>query len=232
MELPPELLDRPGTTVVGRPDRADTGMALCYRVGSSAVIWTDPVLEDRFSSLASSSSTVPADHFVAHATAVGLSHLADAAMRVLPTGHIDLPSVPADYDHMRLTNDDVDRVRGLTEQCTVEDVEEASLEELDEFDEAAINVLTLNGDDALVAYASGGAWDWDDGFCDMGVLVHPAHRQRGLGRWVVAQAARDLLEADMLPLYRHDLANIGSAALSASLGFELVTWLQAYKIAD
>ncbi len=232
LALPLELLDQPGTTVAGRPDRADTAMALCYRVGPSAVIWTDPALEDRFGALASATSTVSAEEFAAYATNVGLSHLSDAAMRVLPSGDVDVPARPQGYGHLRLTNDDVARVRAFTEQCTPDDVEEAALDELDEFDEVAINVLTPQDASALVAYASGGHWDWDSGFADMGVLVHPDHRLRGLGRWVVAQATADLLAAGSLPLYRHDVANSGSGALSASLGFEMVTWLQAYRLAE
>lgn len=228
INLPFELLEQPSTTVIGRPDRADTGMALCYRVGPTAIIWTDPVLEDRFAELADAEAAVSVERFSAHAKQQDLTHLADATMRVLTSGYIEAPTVPDPYRHRRLTNDDVDLVRRLTEKCPLDEVEAAALEELDEFDEAAINVLTADGDDTPLAYASGADWDWDDAFADMGVLVHPEHRRLGLGGWVVAQSAADLLDQGRIPLYRHILANTGSAALSAGLGFEPVLWLQAY----
>lgn len=236
VDLPMELLDSPATIVVGRPDRADSGMALCYRAGQAAIIWTDPAVADRFGPLAAENTAVSAGTFAAHASELGMIHLADVAMRVLVADAgaeaVAPGPQPEPYEHRRLTTDDVDLVRALTDACSPEEVEAAALDDLDDLDEAAMNVLMADGVDAPVAYASASAFDWDDGIADIGVLVHPEHRRRGLGRWVVARATADLLADGRLPLYRHELTNLGSSALSAGLGFKMVAWLQAFGTAE
>lgn len=238
LDLPVELLHTPGTNVLGRQDRADTGMAVCYWAGARTLVWVDPVLEERFAELASETEGVTPAQFSATAAEAGLGHFADARLRVLPpeaATAVQRPGVPAGYRHERLTNADVDRVRALTVQCSEEDVEEAALDELDEFDEQAINVLLPADAEpgaAPIAYASACSWDWDldptDGFGDIGVLVHPDHRKLGLGLWAVLHTCADLIDDGVRPLYRHLATNAASAALASHLGFEVATDLTVF----
>ncbi len=232
VDLPLDVLTRAGTTVVGHSNRAGTGIATCYHVGPAAVVWTDPAIEDRFVSLADGSAAVSAEQFSAHMAEIGFVHLADSCMRVLPSHNVDMSGAPHDYRHHQLTNDDVDVIQSLVDQCVPNEVDEAGLEDLDDFNEAAINVLSVSPAGDLVAYASAGTWSWDETFADIGVLVHPSHRRQGLGRWVVARTVADLLDAGRLPLYRHMSTNHGSASLSTGLGFETVLWLQAYRLSS
>jgi len=83
-----------------------------------------------------------------------------------------------------------------------------------------------------VGYASafpdedfGGRWD-------VGVLTHPDHRNRGLGRAVVAELVDDLLADDHVPIYRHNLEHTRSGALAESLGFVVATRLAAIQMPE
>lgn len=231
-----DLLDRPGTTVVGREDRAGTGIVVCYWAGNHALVWVDPELRDRVGSLTNPGATRPLDEVIAALTADGFTHAATADMRVLPTTPLRPPRTPRGYLHRWLSMDesDVALVRAFAQRSDPDEVDEAGLEDMDNFDETAINVLTSVEDrtgETLLAYASACDWEWDPLFADIGVLVDPAHRTGGLGRFVVAHTTKQLVAQGRIPLYRHGWDNLGSKNIAASLGFEPATTLAFFTSA-
>lgn len=235
-------LDRPGTTVVGNPNRAGSGALACYHIGAHLVVWADPELVDQAASIGLVDATGPArsgaelDRLVGSAgfekVATVVSNLLDGP--ATPAGELDRSVV--DYRHQWLPSDGsevVDRVRAFTERCDPDEVEAAALDELDEFDEAAINVVVdpeprPGEPEPIVAYASASGWDWDAALADIGVLVDAAHRRRGLANFVVANTVARLLDEGRIPLYRHEAQNAGSAAVAASIGFRPVATLDYY----
>ena len=225
------LLGHAGTSVVGREERAGTGIVVCYWAGDHALIWTDPELQERLRPLGSVDRAISLDEATAALTGHGLERLAVADMRVLTGPAMTPPSPPSGYNHRWLETDNPDHValvRAFAERSDPEEVDEAGLEDMDNFDEAAINVLTAADDPdgrTLLAYGSGCDWDWDPLFCDIGVLVDPANRWAGLGRFVVANTTARLEAEGRLPLYRHGRDNLGSAGIAKSLGFETATSL-------
>lgn len=231
-----QLLAEPGTTIAALDDRAGTGVLTCYWADQHAIIWADPaVVDDRVAALASERRTVEPATIGEVATAAGLIHRADADMRVLGGKPAASPPVPAPYRQRWLSSADPDHlalVRQFADRSDPVDVEEAALDDLDNFDEAAINVLTVGDDPELVAYASACDWDWDVAFADIGVLVDPGHRGRGLGRLVVAHTTRRLIEQGRIPLYRHGRHNEGSKRIAAGIGFEPATTLAFYSLPD
>jgi GNAT superfamily N-acetyltransferase len=242
-----DALDQPGTTVVGRDDRAGSSAMVCYRTGDHLLVWADPAVVDQAiaAGLEPGPAAITQDDLAGRAAAAGFEYRVTAVMQLLsghPTASEEPPASIPGYHHRRLGCEPstVDAVRAFAEQCDPVDVEEAALDELDEFDEAAINVLTpVTGDGPetnrdipeILAYASAARWDWDETLADIGVLVHPDHRRRGLARFVVADTVRQLLSDGRIPLYRHDAANLGSAAVAAGAGFEPVASLDMYVLA-
>jgi predicted GNAT family acetyltransferase len=236
VELDPALLHRPGTTLVGRADRAGSNLFAAYRIVERVVIWSDPVLVDRLAHLADETTAIEWSNLAEASTAAGLEPIATATMRYLPdraTAALDRSPQPSAYHHRRLRADhpaDVNLVRAFADRSDADDVEQAALDDLDNFDEAAIHVLSVN--DELVAYASAAPWDWDPTFADIGVLVDRAHRRRGLGRFVVAESCAELLSAERLPLYRHEGSNLGSATIAQALGFEVATEAHFFQLPE
>jgi len=232
-----DLLDRPGTTVIGREDRADSGALACYRAGAHLVVWGDPAVVDRVEALAGPDTMSGADlaeavvraGFTLHASVV--SNMLDGA----PTSP---PLVPPGYDQVWLDGDapaTLAAVVAFTERCDPDEVEAAALDELDEFDEAAINVLTVDSPQPglhIVAYASASTWEWDSTMADIGVLVDAGHRRRGLANLVVANTVDRLLADGRVPFYRHEASNVGSASTAAGLGFRPVAHLDYFTLAE
>ena len=151
--------------------------------------------------------------------------------------------IPAGYRQRWLKADNpehVAMVQAFADRSDPDDVEEAALDEMDSFDEHAINVLVVNDDvlvvdddvlvpegqaEQIVAYASAALWDWDADFADIGVRVDPDHRSKGLGTLVVAYTVAALQADGLLPLYRHGHHNPGSRRIAELIGFEVATTL-------
>ncbi len=232
------LFTRPGTTVVGRDDRAGSEAAACYRVGDHLILWVDPAVEQRLAHL-NDDATAGDDALAARLTEVGFELFAAVDMRVLAK-QVPTAAPPTDrYQHQTLTAEnpaDMDRIRRFAERSDEDELEDAALEHvLDgsaEFEEDAIHVIVdaAAGDDELVAYASACPWEWDRGFGDIGVLVDPKHRGAGLGRFVAAKTVAQLVEQGSQPLYRHEQTNDWSRRIANALGFELVTSLAYYRL--
>lgn len=225
------MFDEVGTSVIGREGRAGTGTATCYWARHHAVVWCDPVLEEGLATL-TSNSVRSADEVGAVMTDLGLASLGEALMHGLDTLREPVGPPPAPYVGRALTNADVELVRAFTGRCEPSDVDDVLLDDLDDFDEAGIRVAIdpTEGSDHIVAYASAMDWGWNPAFADIGVLVHGDHRRRGLARWVVHASTAALLEEGRLPLYRHDLDNLGSAAVARSVGFEPLVRLAGYRL--
>lgn len=64
----------------------------------------------------------------------------------------------------------------------------------------------------------------DDDAWELAVVTEPAHRGRGLGRALVAQAARRTIREGAVALYLHRADNTPSAALAAGAGFPDRGW--------
>jgi hypothetical protein len=228
-------LATPGTALVGEEERADSGVAACYWADGHAVIRCDPALVEPLQPLVDDTRTISRDDVGRAFVDAGLAHIADADMRVLPdVGSLPDPGrLPPGYQQRWLQTDDpthVDLVRAFADRCDPEDVEEAALDELDDFDERAINVVTPSDrPDHLVAYGSACDWDWDDAFCDIGVLVDDGCRKLGLGHFVVRHTVAALLAEGRLPLYRHGHDNLGSAAIATGAGFRPAVTLAFYR---
>ena len=143
-------IDRPGVTVVGRDDRAGSNALACYRVADHLVVWADPAVVDRAvaaglaDGVDAAPSTAEVDALVA---AAGFAKVATVVNNLLdgrPSPPPDLADLAAGYRHRWLDDREpgtVDLVRAFTERCDADDVDAADLDELDSFDEAAINVV-------------------------------------------------------------------------------------------
>jgi len=237
VDLDPALLDRAGTTVVGTSSRAASGAIVFYETGRHTLVWCDPDLVEQASVLASDTASVAVGAVQSVAAELGAVHISSGDMRVLVEEPRRPGPIPTGYMQRWLDADQpshVDLVRAFADRNSAEDVEEAALGDLDNFDERAINVLVRadqasgSHDADIVAYASAADWEWDERFCDIGVLVDPAVRATGLGTLVVGHTVAQLIDDGRLPLYRYDQRNAGSRRIANALGFEVVTTLSYF----
>ena len=236
-----DVLDRPGTTVVADEDRVGSGAVACYRTATHLVALTDPAVVERVAVLASA-DTLSDDQVGERLAATGFGLVATVVSNLLAGPPTPPPDLAPGLVHRWLPGDaptTVEAVRAFADRCDPDEVEAAALDELDDYDEAAINVVCPADGDRddhddrphILAYASASEWFWDPVLADIGVLVDADHRRRGLARFVVANTVARLLADGRIPFYRHEATNQGSRATAASLGFRPVATLQ-YFVAE
>ena len=232
------ILDGPGTTVVADPDREGSGAVACYRTSNHLLAMADPAATDRLAGL-TAADTLDDEQVGQRLAVAGFDLFATVVSNLLAGPPAPAPDLAPGYLQRWLPGDSpatVDAVRAFAERCDPDEVEAAALDELDDFDEAAINVVCptdgRHGDHDdrphILAYASASKWFWDPVLADIGVLVDAGHRRQGLARFVVASTVDRLLADGRIPFYRHAADNGGSRATAASLGFRPVATLQYF----
>jgi GNAT superfamily N-acetyltransferase len=114
-------------------------------------------------------------------------------------------------------------VRHLAEACGLQDAEESGLLDVD----SPVAVWQAAGR----VLAASGYQDWYGQLAHFSVLVHPAHRGRGLGIAVAARAVHQALGAGLVPQWRARCTLLASRQIARSLGFEELGRQATYKLA-
>ena len=136
-------------------------------------------------------------------------------------GDLTARRVHPEYDNVLLL--------ALYDACSEVDLDEAEIY----VDEPDSVIFGLFDDGALVAYA--GHRYWGEAIADIGVLIHPEYRSRGLGRAVVSILCKWCLENDALPMYRVPADHLHSLGIARALGFQemvVVETLELEGVAD
>jgi GNAT superfamily N-acetyltransferase len=117
-----------------------------------------------------------------------------------------------------------DRLLALYGACTAEEVDDAEIyvEEPD-----PVIYGTFDGPQ-MVAYASHRYWV--DVLADIGVLVHPAYRSRGLGKAVVSALCAWCLDNDIVPMYRVNDDHLHSRRIPVALGFRQMATVEVLQV--
>ena len=221
------LFDAPGTTVAGEQGRAGSRAASAYCVGAHTFVRCDPAIVDPVRELLvdGSDQTIDLDRFedllrpraeTMHGR--GLIHLMRDLGDVRPGG----PAAevrPVDRVGER------ELIAGLVD-ADAEGADEAEID-LDDLDERIVGIVR---DGLLAAYASECPWDVDGTFADIGVMTHPGHRGQRLGHAVVVEVTNAIDRAGRIPMYRCNMDNTASRALSQAVGYTEVAVLAAVTL--
>ncbi len=210
---PVERLDQRGTTILPEPKYADDKRVALWRIGARSFAQVDPHLADAVQRV---TDGLPAD---AALTGDDLAHAwGDQAIQSRDAGLVhylfppDLPAwAPrAPYTVRALTLADDSAMQTLHAACSPAEVDDGYVEVSHEI------AFGCFDDDTLVAASSGYR---RTGFMDIGVLTHPGHRQRGLGKAVVGALCAWSISHNVINQYRCNADNIGSQATALALGF-------------
>ncbi|ASN21183.1 GNAT family N-acetyltransferase [Arthrobacter sp. YN] len=102
----------------------------------------------------------------------------------------------------------------LEAQCPPDDVNEVGLQGLEH------RFTIMHPDEAPPTPVACGAYsEWEGILANMGVLVAPPWRRRGLGTLAASIAAHEALAAGLTLQWKADVSNTGALAMARSLGF-------------
>lgn len=227
--LDPAVFDAAGTSVVGEDARQNTRAVSAYCVGEHTFVRCDPGVVDRVQQLLVDGP----------AATIDLDRFEDLLRPEAETMHgRGLIHVMADMDDVRSggpagdvrvidRQDDKHLIAALV-ASDAEGADEAEIE-LDDLDDRIVGIVR---DGTLAAYASECPWDVDATFADIGVMTHPDHRGQRLGHAVVAEVTRSIDAGGRIPMYRCNLDNTASRALSQAVGYTEVSILAAVTLSQ
>lgn len=247
----PERFEAPGTTSLVHERLAGTKRLYYAVVGEHIMLRPAPEWVPRIEALVSEAG---ADRALSLDELIGRLGAADVA--VLGRYHtyyldpVDFrpASAPAGFVVRHLPRAAYDTLPTLFDACSEDDLDEAEIL-LDEPDPViycgyvAPPVGTGPTNGPIVAYASHRYWgvgedeedldardDPSGLLADIGVLIHPDYRRRGLGKAVVSHLTRWCIEHDVIPMYRVDCENTGSFRVPHALGYRLGMQVVALQI--
>ncbi len=193
-----------GERVVRADDSAKT-VDFIRLFGSSALVGPQAVID--------AAAEIPDEELAQHVTLLTLtrSHgghgLGAAALFFADDLPLQQPSEEMTVSH---GSPEVIELEGL---CPPDDVNEVRLSELE-------NRYTIihELDGRRVPLACGAFGEWEGLLAQMGVLVDPEWRRRGLGSLAASIAAHEALAAGLTIQWRAEVSNTGAVALARQLG--------------
>lgn len=130
---------------------------------------------------------------------------------------------PQGYEVRSIDPADHGPVTEFLAQNSESDVDDAMID-VDDPDEA-IRMAFYQGNP--VGYA--GYRVWEHGLSDVGILIHPDHRGKGLGRSLVADVTGVCMARGRVPLWRTWDGNPGSLKIALSCGYSLQWRTDVYR---
>lgn len=112
----------------------------------------------------------------------------------------------------------------LFDACSDEEMDDADIY-IDELD--PVNYGAFDGD-KLIAYCSYRMFG--ENICDAGVIIHPNHRNKGLGKAVTSSLVEHCFKNDIIPMCRIFDYNKYSLKIPKSLGFKMMVLVHSIKI--
>jgi GNAT superfamily N-acetyltransferase len=203
---PEELFSQPLLIVTHSDElRGCDGVVALFR-GNAAIVSIPP---EREKQLRAAISRTAGDFSPAGLAAA----LAPVSQVVIGPASIAYASrvIPPAHAVRELHAEDTSARRALAQACTSEEWEHGGCGGTD----PASGIFVENH---LVSLASFEVWGGN--IAHVSVITHPAHRNRGYGRSVVAHLARRALGTGLLPQYRTLETNGPSLRIGTSLGFQ------------
>jgi GNAT superfamily N-acetyltransferase len=222
--LDADVLDVGGCTVTATEERRGTRLVSHYRIGAHSIVWCDPDVVDAARPLVNPDRPMESDELAAWADVRGGHRVGAGFEHVLPLG-ARLPA-PAGAVAVLDATHAIDLVGELLASCSEDDRDEAEFD-LEHLDPILVGWLA---DDRLLGLAGARPWDVRPGFLDIGVIVGPAGRGRGVGTAVAAEVTEQIRLHGHLPLYRCNAVNEASTRLCRRLGFEVAADIEAYEL--
>lgn len=125
------------------------------------------------------------------------------------------------YNIFQLSDDMTETFEIFKNECSQEDLDEGLVSIKDSL------VLGCFQEEKLVGVAS--YWFLTDRLADIGVIIHPDFRRKGIGKALVSKLCQWGINHGKINMYRYDKKNDKSRQLALALGFEEYVNLKVMK---
>jgi RimJ/RimL family protein N-acetyltransferase len=145
----------------------------------------------------------------------------ETAFLFLDPKNYSVASLDSAYEISEIDDIMIDTFETFTKDCSQEDLDEG-LVSLD--DSLVFGCFHKN---KLVGVAS--YWFLTDHLADIGVIVHPDYRKKGIGKALVSKLSQWGINHGKINMYRHDRKNQKSRRVALAVGFEEHVSLEVIK---
>lgn len=219
LQVSPEQFTAPGTHVI--PIERLTDCIVEYRLPQTSLLCVPPSLASLASSkLTSAIAPLEPESLIALLSATLFPATLELRWHDFVWYATELPA-PADPHIRALTPADAQRLESLRDACTQIERDTGDVE----ITQQSV-IGWLEGED-LIAAAS---LIVDGQIADVGVLTHPDHRGRGLGKSVVAALIRTTLDAGLTVQYMTQQKNTASRRIAAGLGLQPFLEIRCFSL--
>jgi GNAT superfamily N-acetyltransferase len=221
---------RPGTAVIEDEALGEAGVAYVYGIDQHSVVRIDPELAHRLglAGRGGLSAALSADELETMIAPLRPVAMGRTLLGCYLDGRDFRPrSLPAGLASRRVhPGEDDAHLHDLYDACSEIDLDEAEIY----VDKPDPVIFGLFDGALLVAYASHRYWGKI--IADIGVLVHPRHRNRGLGKAVVSALCEWCLDNDVVPMYRVHTDHAHSLGIARALGFQEMVVIESLELDD
>ena len=222
-------INRLGTSIIEEEDLINTGKVIIYTIDKRVVVRIDPSLVKELS--------ISEKHYKN-----SLLDTAELSNLLNKNGYkvkekstlLDCYLDPKDFVEFKPEDKFIARELNIDDDkaymdsffgvCSEEDLDKADIF-LDNLDPVNFGIFH---ESQLVAYAS--SRYWENTIADIGVLIHPKYRGKGLGKAVVSKLCNWCIENQVVPMYRVFDYHIYSLRIPQSLGFEELVIIESIKV--
>lgn len=219
---PIDFFNRPGTFIRVRESQAGKNRVYLNRYEDWSFLTVAPEDENVFRDAVDPSRPAVPGAFPPTRRAAGL-HERFHCLLLPPEAH---PRWEPASGYQLKEHDPADHplLESFLERCTPEEIDDADID-LDDPDDAI--VLGMKGDEPI-AYS--GYRILEKHLGDLGILVLPGHRRKGLALATLSRSIEICRKRNYIPLYRHWDGNRNSAAVAARLGFRRTYCVEVYDL--
>jgi len=145
----------------------------------------------------------------------------ETAFLFLDPKNYTVASLDSAYEISEVDDIMIDTFETFTKDCSQEDLDEGFVSLGDSL------VFGCFHKNKLVGVAS--YWFLTDHLADIGVIVHPDYRKKGIGKALVSRLSQWGMKQGKINMYRHDRKNEKSRKVAQAIGFEEHVNLEVIK---
>jgi GNAT superfamily N-acetyltransferase len=226
-----DLFHHSGTHVILEEELSGSGKIILYSIDQAAVVRLAPELASELKlakGQANTSTTLSVSEIQSRA---GGKTQAKVTSTLLDTflDPLNFNGFPVEDEIISRRIDpenDQDILKKFYGVCTAEDLDAAEIYN----DDPDPVIFGLFSDGQMVAYASHRYWG--EVIADIGVLVHPQYRSRGLGKSVVSVLCEWCFQHEIVPMYRVFSDHHHSRQVARALGFKEMVVIDSLQLTE
>jgi len=209
--------------VVQRDHYAASRHTFLYEISGKQLIATNPNDYPKLTSLARDRKT-SIEELKESISDIQIKRIPDNGISFLNPTDLVKSETSDKYEIKHLDESYASQFKEFLGACSEEDIEQGQVSVEDEMPTGLVYKNKLVG---VSSY-----WFWGESIADIGIIIHPEHRKKGLGKVLLYHQCLRGIEIHKINQYRYDIDNLASQELCKRAGFKELISLQVLQLKE